>query len=309
LIPEYDPYAEEEMRTQFTQGAASAYQSSIGQLAGVTSSVRGQQAKAGFAGAGAGMEATQRAGGQLRKGYGEAFQGALLDLVSGIRGQRTGYQEQLASLLEAYGAQAPEGLSIFENGGGGDTNLAWGESPGYDPALTGPPGWASVGAYDQWVAAGGDPNNAVDYGWENPDPTNPESVPTGGCFIAGTGIDTSDGIVPIEILEIGDIVKTYDLKDKKHGKSKITETYKHEDVDGYIILNGIIKTTVYHPFYSDGKWIKAGELVIGDKILHVDGIEHSINSIDKIDDKVDVYNIEVDGTHNYFAEGYLVHNK
>ena len=114
LIPEYDPYAEEEMRTQFTQGAASAYQGSIGQLAGVTSRVRGQQAKAGFAGAGAGMAETQQAGGQLRKGYGEAFQGALLDLVGGIRGQRTGYQEQLASLLEAYGAQAPEGVQVFE---------------------------------------------------------------------------------------------------------------------------------------------------------------------------------------------------
>ena len=114
LIPEYDPYGEEEMRTQFTQGAASAYQGSIGQLAGVTSRVRGQQAKAGFAGAGAGAAETQQAGGQLRKGYGEAFQGALLDLVGGIRGQRTGYQEQLASLLEAYGAQAPEGVQVFE---------------------------------------------------------------------------------------------------------------------------------------------------------------------------------------------------
>ena len=118
LIPEYDPYAEEEMRTQFTQGAASAYQGSIGQLAGVTSRVRGQQAKAGFAGAGAGAAETQQAGGQLRKGYGEAFQGALLDLVGGIRGERTGYQEQLASLLEAYGAQAPEGVTVFETDAG-----------------------------------------------------------------------------------------------------------------------------------------------------------------------------------------------
>jgi hypothetical protein len=186
----------------------------------------------------------------------------------------------------------------------------WGEGGGDDTTTYGsPPGWPTPEAYNQWVEAGSDPNNAVNYGWQDPDPTDPNTGPTGGCFIAGTGIDTSDGIVPIEILEIGDIVKTYDLKDKKHGRSKITKTYKHEDIDGYIILNGIIKTTVYHPFYSDGKWIKAGELVIGDKILHVDGIEHSINSIDKIDDKVDVYNIEVDGTHNYFAEGYLVHNK
>ena len=128
LIPEYDPYAEEEMRTQFTQGAASAYQGSIGQLAGVTSRVRGQQAKAGFAGAGAGMAETQQAGGQLRKGYGEAFQGALLDLVGGIRGQRTGYQEQLASLLEAYGAQAPEGMEVFKTDYTGTTGDA-----GYKP--------------------------------------------------------------------------------------------------------------------------------------------------------------------------------
>ena len=134
LIPEYDPYAEEEMRTQFTQGAASAYQGSIGQLAGVTSRVRGQQAKAGFAGAGAGMAETQQAGGQLRKGYGEAFQGALLDLVGGIRGQRTGYQEQLASLLEAYGAQAPEGVQVFETGDTGDTGDTGGTGGlTYDP--------------------------------------------------------------------------------------------------------------------------------------------------------------------------------
>ena len=141
LIPEYDPYGEEEMRTQFTQGAASAYQGSIGQLAGVTSRVRGQQAKTGFAGAGAGMAETQQAGGQLRKGYGEAFQGALLDLVGGIRGERTGYQEQLASLLEAYSAQAPEGVNIFETGDTddtGDTGYQWGN---YDPPMEAGEDW------------------------------------------------------------------------------------------------------------------------------------------------------------------------
>ena len=140
LIPEYDPYAEEEMRTQFTQGAASAYQGSIGQLAGVTSRVRGQQAKAGFAGAGAGAAETPQAGGQLRKGYGEAFQGALLELVGGIRGQRTGYQEQLASLLEAYGAQAPSGLQVFET----DYSDTGDTGGGYDPpsGAEGDPDWS-----------------------------------------------------------------------------------------------------------------------------------------------------------------------
>ena len=39
-----------------------------------------------------------------------------------------------------------------------------------------------------------------------------------------------------------------------------------------MILNGNIKTTSVHPFYSDGNWVEAGDLSIGDKILHVDGL-------------------------------------
>ena len=115
LIPGYDPYAEQEMATQFSQGAQSAYQSSVGQLAGVGRGMREAHAKSGFAGGGAGQAQMASAGGELRKSYGQAFQGALLDLVGGIRKERTGYQEQLASLLEAYSAQAPEGITMFEH--------------------------------------------------------------------------------------------------------------------------------------------------------------------------------------------------
>ena len=61
--------------------------------------------------------------------------------------------------------------------------------------------------------------------------------------------------------------------------------------------------------YINGDWVDAGELSVGDKILHVDGLEHTIESIENYDDTIDVYNIEVDGNHNYYAENYLVHNK
>ena len=37
--------------------------------------------------------------------------------------------------------------------------------------------------------------------------------------------------------------------------------------------------------------------------------EHTVESIENYDDTIDVYNIEVDGNHNYYAENYLVHNK
>ena len=90
--------------------------------------------------------------------------------------------------------------------------------------------------------------------------------------------------------------------------SEVTETFIHKDHDGYLVLNGNIKTTSNHPFYSDGNWIEAGNLSVGDKILHVDGLEHTIETIELSDESATVYNFEVEGTHNYFAEGYLVHN-
>ena len=128
------------------------------------------------------------------------------------------------------------------------------------------------------------------------------------CFAAGTLVQLPNGIKYIEDIEVGDIVKSFDVGTSSTVNSKVTETYVHSDSD-YMIINGIIKTTSVHPFYSDGKWIEAGDLSDGDKILHVDGLEHTIDTIKLSDESLTVYNFEVDGTHNYFAEGYLVHNK
>ena len=129
-----------------------------------------------------------------------------------------------------------------------------------------------------------------------------------GCFVAGTLVQLPNGIKYIEDIEIGDIVKSFDVGTSSVVNSKVTETFVHSD-RYYMIINGNIKTTSVHPFYSDGNWIEAGDLSIGDKILHVDGLEHTIETIELSDEPVTVYNFEVDGTHNYFAEGYLVHNK
>ena len=112
----------------------------------------------------------------------------------------------------------------------------------------------------------------------------------------------------IEDIKVGDIVKSFDVGTSSIVDSKVTKTYVHSD-RYYMILNGTIKTTSVHPFYTDGKWREAGSLSIGDKILHVDGVEHTIETIELSNEPVTVYNIEVENTHNYFAEGYLVHNK
>jgi hypothetical protein len=128
------------------------------------------------------------------------------------------------------------------------------------------------------------------------------------CFIEGTEIQMANGMKFIEDITVGDMVKSFDLKSNTIMNSKVMETFIHTP-HNYMIINGIIKTTDNHPFYSNGNWIEAGDLSIGDKILHVDGLEHTIKTIELSDESVTVYNFEVDGTHNYFAEGYLVHNK
>jgi PKD repeat protein len=129
----------------------------------------------------------------------------------------------------------------------------------------------------------------------------------GGCFIAGTLIQLPSGIKSIEDIKVGDVVTSFDLKTNSIKESNVTRLTIHDDFS-YMIINGIIKTTSNHPFYSDGNWTEAGNLSVGDKILHVDGLEHTIETIELSDESATVYNFEVEGTHNYFAEGYLVHN-
>lgn len=106
LIPEYDPFEEERMRTEFAQGARSMYESTVGELAGLTGQVRQQQAASGFMGSGTSQQMIGEARSDLQSGYGSAFEGALLDLTSGIRSQRTQYQDDLAALLQSFGSGA-----------------------------------------------------------------------------------------------------------------------------------------------------------------------------------------------------------
>ena len=57
------------------------------------------------------------------------------------------------------------------------------------------------------------------------------------------------------------------------------------------------------------KFMKIGNARKGDVILNYDGSEEKIESIEFMPENEDVYNLEVAGNHNYYANGILVHNK
>tara|TARA_R100000322_G_scaffold112165_1_gene71820 strand:- start:163 stop:930 length:768 start_codon:yes stop_codon:yes gene_type:complete len=108
LIPQYDSFAEDRLRSQFQEGIRGMYSSSVGELAGIRSQASMQSAQSGFAGGGAIQSALSDASGALRRNYGDAFSGSLLDLTSGIRAQRMGYQEDLANLLAGFQERTPD---------------------------------------------------------------------------------------------------------------------------------------------------------------------------------------------------------
>ena len=138
---------------------------------------------------------------------------------------------------------------------------------------------------------------------------------TNSCFAAGTLIATPGGSVAIEELAVGDVVWSYDLGRGVRVPARVTRTFEAEDRalqrlrlgDGQELL-----VTSEHPFYVDGDWVEAGELTAGVELFHQEAGElHAVELVELTPSMIrgTVYNIEVEGHHNFFAGGVLVHNK
>ena len=74
-----------------------------------------------------------------------------------------------------------------------------------------------------------------------------------------------------------------------------------------------IVTTVDHPFYVQGRgFVEAGKLLVGDKLLDVNGNVLLVENLDVelTGDSVKVYNFQVEDYHTYHVSGFgvLVHN-
>jgi RHS repeat-associated protein len=132
------------------------------------------------------------------------------------------------------------------------------------------------------------------------------------CFLGGTPILMADGSTKsIEQVRIGDMVMSFDEKSLTKVPAKVTQMFDGETAKEYLLVNGHLMVTPNHQVYSKGGWIEIGKAVPGDILLDRDLNEVAIMKIEKItaQNAVSVYNLEVEGQHNYFAGGYLVHNK
>ena len=136
------------------------------------------------------------------------------------------------------------------------------------------------------------------------------------CFTGDTEVYTSDGLVCIEDVQVGDSVWAYnsetgetELKEVLNVWVKETDEILHVSTsDGETI-----DTTTNHPFYVEEKgWVAAGDLEFGDTLVTADGDEVEVTEIEleRLDEPILVYNLEVEEYHTYFVGNsrVLVHN-
>jgi hypothetical protein len=137
-----------------------------------------------------------------------------------------------------------------------------------------------------------------------------------GCFVEGTLVKTENGLIPIEQIQIGDYVYTYDGKYNEIVLKEVVNTMRKEAekiISIKINKDVIIETTENHPFYvKNTGWVEAKQLREGDKLLNYNEEYLEIQELKETYyfGKV-VYNLQLDENHNFFVSDLwiLVHNE
>ncbi|MET9852167.1 HYD1 signature containing ADP-ribosyltransferase family protein [Streptomyces sp. NPDC006450] len=147
-------------------------------------------------------------------------------------------------------------------------------------------------------------------------------MPLAQCFLAGTLILMADGTTKkIEEIAVGDEVLATDPESGKSGPRKVTELlpsegYKHLNELSIETPTGVEKLTATreHPFWSpsEKKWINAGDLKPGVKLLTNEGNTVQVAGNHPFIEKTKTYNFTVDELHTYYVLAgetpVLVHN-
>ena len=136
------------------------------------------------------------------------------------------------------------------------------------------------------------------------------------CFVAGTEVLTDHGLVPIEEIQVGDLVWAEDPDTGEKALKPVLQLFVSEthELVRLLIEDEIILATTGHPFHVKGKgWVQAFDLEPGDLVTQKDGKLATVYGIWYIysENPVTVYNFEVADFHTYFVgdASLLVHNK
>ena len=135
-------------------------------------------------------------------------------------------------------------------------------------------------------------------------------------------VKTADGYKAIAHIRAGDRVFAKDEASGETGYKPVTAQYGNpyqetvyiEVSDGLGKIQTLVSNRI-HPFYSDGKWIKAEDLKAGSRLFAENGAEQTVQSVTVKQEPLQAYNLTVADWHTYFVkgdkaetEGVWVHN-
>jgi len=160
--------------------------------------------------------------------------------------------------------------------------------------------WTTPGTY--YIYVRGDDGLSYSANWGEVLQVNISSAePPGHCFLEGTQVQMADGLKKkIENMRIGDNVLSFDEKTKTLQEDRVKKIYHvppfQMNSDFYLLINNDLKVTPNHLLYVNNKWIQAKDMKIGDQLLIGEVI-----SIEKIYEKVPIYNFETEKYHSYLV--------
>uniref|UniRef100_UPI0039E3FA8C Hint domain-containing protein n=1 Tax=Flavobacterium sp. TaxID=239 RepID=UPI0039E3FA8C len=140
--------------------------------------------------------------------------------------------------------------------------------------------------------------------------------PVKPCFLGGTLIHTTKGLVAIENITNETEVYCYDEIKQTLTTRKVSETYKNQ-AEKYLKVTTqsgeVIAVTGQHLFYqkTSQTWIKGHQLKVGMKLYNAQNNQlENITALKIIEQTVHTYNFEVPTHHNYLVgkTGFLAHN-
>lgn len=133
------------------------------------------------------------------------------------------------------------------------------------------------------------------------------------CFAPGTPVFTDKGMVPIEDIQVGDMVLSKNDETGEQAYKRVSYTFDKQVNELYHIHAGgeTISATDNHPFWIKGKgWKLAEELVIGDQLVTNEEKYIVIDQIEVEATESTVYNFTVEDFHTYYVTnlGIWTHN-
>jgi hypothetical protein len=134
------------------------------------------------------------------------------------------------------------------------------------------------------------------------------------CFLAGTLVNTKNGLKAIETLIVGEEVYTYNFKQQQIELKSILKTYQNK-TEKYInihVKNDVIKATGNHRFWlpKQEQWVAASQLKVGAILSTQNNNFLEIEDLKVVTAIETTYNLEIKDNPNYYVGSYniLTHN-